>query len=148
MSSREQQPCDTPTGEHVGRVRPYTCGPRCSAHAPWALSGQPEPKPGPGMPVKAWTTPSPIGDSRVQDNGASHAAAGHRPEEQAGIRLDPGQRDAKGERWIRVPNADYRCPACGETESASGDQVAHFAAHIETEHAARCSANSQGVQPS
>jgi hypothetical protein len=42
--------CDIP-GEHTGRVRPYACGPRCSAHAPWAQAGQPEPQPGPGLPT-------------------------------------------------------------------------------------------------
>ena len=67
MSSREPQPCDTPTGEHEGCIRLYPCGYRCSAHAPWALAGLPEPQPGPGMPAGAWTTPSPISDSRVHD---------------------------------------------------------------------------------
>jgi len=67
----------------------------------------------------------------------AQAAVGHRPE--PGIRLDPGRQDARGG-WIRVPTADYTCPACGDTESASGDQVAHCAAHIETEHRQRCTA--------
>lgn len=157
MSSREPQPCDIPAGEHEGRIRLYPCGYRCSAHAPWAEKGQPEPQPGPGMPAGAWTTPSPISDSRVHDARAiatgkrrssphvfraAQAAVGHRPE--PGIRLDPGKRDGRGG-WIRIPTADYICPTCHQTESASGDQVAHFAAHIETEHRDRCTANPQGA---
>jgi hypothetical protein len=112
------------------------------------------------MPAAAWTTPSPISDSRVHDARAiasgkrrsspeayraAQAAVGHRPEPQPGLRVDPGQQDAYG-RWIRVPTADYLCPTCRDTESASGDQVAHFAAHIESEHRDRCSANPQGAQ--
>ncbi|MFJ4926889.1 hypothetical protein [Streptomyces sp. NPDC088736] len=76
MSSREPQPCDSPNGEHTGRSRLYPCGWRCSNHAPWALAGQPEPQPGPGMPAGAWTTPSPINDSRVHD--ARAVASGKR----------------------------------------------------------------------
>lgn len=138
-------------------VRPFLQGPRCPAHTPRALQGLPEIPPGPGMPAGAWSTPSPISDSRVHDARAiasgkrrsnpqafraAQAAVGHRPE--PGIRLDPGQPDGHGG-WIRIPTADYLCPACHQTESASGDQVAHFARHIETEHTTRCSANPQGA---
>lgn len=158
--SRAPQPCEIPAAEHEGRVRLYAAGWRCSAHSPWAEKGLPEPQPGPGLPAGAWSTPSPISDSRVHDARAiasgkrrsnpaayraAQAAVGRAPEPAPGIRLDPGQPDARGG-WIRVPNADYLCPACHDTESASGDQVAHFAAHIETEHAERCTANPQGAQ--
>ncbi|MFJ5151433.1 hypothetical protein ACIQCF_07560 [Streptomyces sp. NPDC088353] len=140
-------------------VRAFLTGLRCPAHTPNALAGKPETPPGPGMPAGAWSTPSPLNDSRVHDARAvasgkrranpqayraAQAAVGQRPA--AGIRVDPGQRDAHGKAWIRIPTADYLCPACHETESASGDQVAHFAAHIETEHAARCPANPQGAE--
>lgn len=70
MSARTPLSCDGVSGEHTGRVRLYPCGPRCSTHAPWALAGQPEPQPGPGLPATAWTTPSPINDSRVHDQQA------------------------------------------------------------------------------
>ncbi|WP_158997204.1 hypothetical protein [Streptomyces aureus] len=43
MTAAEPQPCDTPDGEHDGRVRLYPCGWRCSTHSPWALAGMPEP---------------------------------------------------------------------------------------------------------
>ncbi|MGW2692402.1 hypothetical protein ACWC3Y_11130 [Streptomyces sp. NPDC001296] len=136
-------------------IREFLSGMRCPLHTPNALAGKPETPPGPGMPAAAWSTPSPISDSRVHDARAvasgkrrsnpaayraAQAAVGQRPELQpAPIHIDTGQQDARG-RWIRVPTADYRCPACGETESASGDQVAHFAAHITAEHATRCTA--------
>ena len=48
-------------------VHPYLGGPRCPLHTPSALAGKPEPVPGPGWPAHAWTTPSPIADSRVHD---------------------------------------------------------------------------------
>lgn len=32
-------------------VRHYVPGPRCPAHTPAALQGQPEPEPGPGWPI-------------------------------------------------------------------------------------------------
>jgi hypothetical protein len=51
-------------------TRLYPCGWRCDNHAPWALAGQPEPQAGPGWPSRAWTTPSPINDSRVHDQRA------------------------------------------------------------------------------
>jgi hypothetical protein len=60
----------------AGDVRRYLTGPRCPAHTPAALAGQPEPTPGPGMPAGAWTTPSPINDSRVHD--ARAVASGKR----------------------------------------------------------------------
>jgi hypothetical protein len=62
----DPRPCEA-VGEHTGQVRPYPCGRRCSAHAPWALAGQPEPQPGPGWPSDAWSTPSPQSSSRVHD---------------------------------------------------------------------------------
>jgi hypothetical protein len=136
-------------------VRPFLQGPRCPAHSPRALQGLEEIPPGPGMPAGAWSTPSPLSDSRVHDARAiasgkrranpaayraAQAAVGRAPEPAPGLRLDPGQRDATGRAWIRIPNADYLCPACRQTESASGDQVAHFATHIATDHAQRCTA--------
>lgn len=148
----EQRTCRATEG-----VRAFLIGPRCPAHTPSALAGRPEPQPGPGMPAGAWSTPSPINDSRVADARAvasgkrrsnplafraAQAAVGHRA---PGLHVDPGQPDARGG-WIRIPTADYLCPACRQPESASGDQVAHFAAHIETEHAERCTANPQGAQ--
>ncbi|GAB2731529.1 hypothetical protein [Streptomyces bullii] len=48
-------------------VREYLTGLRCPAHTPNALKGLPEVPPGPGMPASAWTTPSPLNDSRVHD---------------------------------------------------------------------------------
>ncbi|MFF9758606.1 hypothetical protein ACF1G4_03395 [Streptomyces caelestis] len=57
-------------------VRQYLTGPRCPAHTPRALLGLPENPPGPGMPATAWTTPSPINDSRVAD--ARAVASGKR----------------------------------------------------------------------
>lgn len=137
-------------------LHPFLQGIRCPLHTPSALAGKPEPQPGPGMSAGAWSTPSPQSASAVFDNKAiasgkrrsspeayraARAAVGRAPEPAPGIRLDPGQRDATGRAWIRVPNADYLCPACRQTESASGDQVAYFAAHIEAEHAERCTAN-------
>jgi hypothetical protein len=69
--TREPQPCNVPTGDHSpGNARFYPCGWRCDQHSPWALAGRPEPQPGPGWPATAWTTPSPINDSRVHDQRA------------------------------------------------------------------------------
>lgn len=51
-------------------VRAYLTGPRCPAHSPNALRGLPEVPPGPGLPATAWTTPSPLSDSRVHDDRA------------------------------------------------------------------------------
>lgn len=48
-------------------VRPFLTGLCCPLHTPNALRGLPEPEPGPGYPAGAWTTPSPISDSRVHD---------------------------------------------------------------------------------
>jgi hypothetical protein len=155
MSSRIPEPCDATRGPHGGEVRFYITGWKCDAHAPWALAGLRRPEPRPGLPADLPL--SPISDSRVHDaraiasgkrrsNPAAYRAAqsavGHRPA--PGIRLDPGQPDARGG-WIRIPTADYTCPACHQTESASGDQVAHFATHIETEHQQRCTANPRGA---
>lgn len=146
-------------GRYCGQpgARRYVNSIACPLHTPNALRGLPEPRPGPGMPAGAWTTPSPISDSRVHDARAissgkrrsnpqayraAQAAVGQRPE--PGMRLDPGQPDGRGG-WIRIPTADYVCPACRNTESASGDQVAHFAKHVETEHAQRCTASREGA---
>lgn len=51
----------------VDGVRRYLNSVVCPAHTPSALAGKPEPQPGPGYPAGAWTTPSPINDSRVHD---------------------------------------------------------------------------------
>ncbi|GGW41108.1 hypothetical protein [Streptomyces xantholiticus] len=76
LPDRPARVCDVPQAEHTGPVRPYPCGPRCSAHSPWAQAGRPEPKPGPGLPKGAWSTPSPLNDSRVHD--ARAVASGKR----------------------------------------------------------------------
>ncbi|MGX1223168.1 hypothetical protein [Streptomyces ambofaciens] len=68
---RLRQACDVPwPGHGLQYARPYPCGWRCDRHAPWAMAGQPEPLPGPGWPVGAWATLSPISDSRVHDQRA------------------------------------------------------------------------------
>lgn len=67
MSSRIPQPCDATRGEHTGELRFYITGWKCDAHSPWAAKGLDKPQPGPGLPAAAWTTPSPISDSRVHD---------------------------------------------------------------------------------
>ena len=51
-------------------VRPYLVGMCCPLHTPNALRGLPEAPAGPGMPAGAWTTPSPLSDSRVADTRA------------------------------------------------------------------------------
>lgn len=56
--------------KEADRVRLFIGGLRCPAHTPSALKGLPEPQPGPGYPAAAWTTPSPINDSRVHDQRA------------------------------------------------------------------------------
>lgn len=60
----------------TGGVRLYLTGLCCPAHTPNALRGLPEAPPGPGMPAAAWTTPSPLNDSRVAD--ARAVASGKR----------------------------------------------------------------------
>lgn len=73
----KRQPCDVPSSPHgLQRARLYPCGWRCDRHTPRALLGLPEIPPGPGMPAAAWTTPSPINDSRVAD--ARAVASGKR----------------------------------------------------------------------
>ncbi|MEU9670346.1 hypothetical protein AB0E25_33195 [Streptomyces bobili] len=67
MSARDPEPCDGMTGDHDGEVRFYLTGWKCDHHAPWALAELAEPQPGPGLPAAAWTTASPISDSRVHD---------------------------------------------------------------------------------
>lgn len=76
MSARTPGPCEGLKGEHDGPVRFYVTGWKCNAHSPWAEAGRPEPLPGPGMPAGAWTTPSPLNDSRVHD--ARSIASGKR----------------------------------------------------------------------
>ncbi|MHC3392059.1 hypothetical protein ACLQ2E_21730 [Streptomyces lavendulocolor] len=88
--------CDVPQPDHTGRVRPYPCGHRCSAHAPWALAGQPEPQPGPGLPEGAWTTPSPLNDSRVHD--ARAVASGKRRSNPAAYRAAQAAVEKNGHR--------------------------------------------------
>jgi len=61
---------------HTDGVRPYPIGHRCPQHTPRALQGLPETPPGPGLPDGAWTTPSPLNDSRVHD--AQAIASGKR----------------------------------------------------------------------
>ena len=63
--------CGAPHG-----VRLYLTGLRCPDHTPNALRGLPEVPPGPGLPAGAWTTPSPLSESRVAD--ARAVASGKR----------------------------------------------------------------------
>ncbi|MCX5522251.1 hypothetical protein OG342_05130 [Streptomyces bobili] len=84
MSARVPEPCDGLTGDHDGRVRFYLTGWKCDIHAPWALAGLAEPTPGPGLPAAAWTTPSPLSDSRVHD--ARAIASGKRRSNPAAYR--------------------------------------------------------------
>ncbi|MEU7416750.1 hypothetical protein [Streptomyces antibioticus] len=58
----EQRYCEATEG-----VRLYLPGLACPLHTPSALAGKPEPQPGKGRLPGAWTTPSPISDSRVHD---------------------------------------------------------------------------------
>ncbi|MFG2225348.1 hypothetical protein [Streptomyces sp. NPDC048644] len=88
------RPCRA-LGPHKGPVRPYAAGYRCSAHAPWALAGRPEPQPGPGWPADAWTTPSPQSASAVHDARAIASgkrrsnSTDYRADLTAGARKDP-----------------------------------------------------------
>ncbi|MCL6733331.1 hypothetical protein [Streptomyces neyagawaensis] len=62
-----------PEGRHcraVDGTRFYLTGWCCPSHTPRALQGLKEIEPGPGLPAGAWTTPSPLNDSRVHDNQA------------------------------------------------------------------------------
>jgi hypothetical protein len=68
----------------LDNLRPYLTGLCCPLHTPSALAGKPEPQPGPGYPAGAWTTPSPISDSRVHD--ARAIAAGKRRSHPAAYR--------------------------------------------------------------
>ena len=142
----EQRHCGT-----TGGVRLYGTGLRCPAHTPAALAGRPEPAPGPGMPAGAWTALSPLGTSALID--ARAVASGKRRSSphvyraaQAAVRptvavtdlrVDLGEQDARGH-WVRYPAADYQCPRCGWTDSASGDAVRHFAATIRQAHRPHC----------
>lgn len=66
--TRRRRPCDVPQHPHsLNRARLYPCGWRCDLHTPNAIRGLPEVPAGPGKPAGAWTTPSPISDSRVHD---------------------------------------------------------------------------------
>jgi hypothetical protein len=67
----EQQYCGA-----TENVRFFRIGNCCPLHTPSALAGKDEPQPGPGWPAGAWTTPSPISDSRVHD--ARAVASGKR----------------------------------------------------------------------
>jgi hypothetical protein len=58
----EHRYCRTTDG-----VRHYLPGYRCPAHTPRALRGLAEIPPGPGLPAGAWTTVSPLNESRVHD---------------------------------------------------------------------------------
>ena len=68
MTGPRRRACDVPWLPHgLLRARLYAAGWRCNRHTPNAIRGLPEAPPGPGMPAGAWTTPSPINDSRVHD---------------------------------------------------------------------------------
>ena len=68
MTGPRRRACDVPWLPHgLDRPRLFAAGWRCSKHTPNAIRGLPEAPPGPGMPAGAWTTPSPINDSRVHD---------------------------------------------------------------------------------
>jgi len=94
MSARDPEPCDGLTGDHDGPIRFYRTGWKCSTHSPWAETGQDEPQPGPGMPAAAWTTPSPINDSRVAD--ARAVASGKRRSTSATYRAAQAAVQQKG----------------------------------------------------
>ncbi|MFH9413995.1 hypothetical protein [Streptomyces rochei] len=70
MSARSHGRCDVPQPDHDGETRFYITGWKCDRHSPWAAKGLPKPQPGPGLPASAWTTPSPLSDSRVHDDRA------------------------------------------------------------------------------
>lgn len=90
MTAREPGSCDTPNGEHVGRSRLYPCGWRCSAHAPWAEAGLPEPLPGPGLPhgtrIPAPMSASALIDDRAIASGKRRSSPGAYREAQAAVR--------------------------------------------------------------
>lgn len=133
-------------------VRLYGTGLRCPAHTPAALAGRPEPQSGPGLPAGAWTTLTPISatviDQRAIASGKRRSSPAAYREAQAAVRpaaaptdltVDLGEQDANGT-WVRYPTADYRCSRCGWSDSASGDQVAHFAATVRATHRDACPA--------
>jgi hypothetical protein len=142
-------------------VRPFLTGLCCPAHTPAAVAGRPEPQPGPGWPAAAWSTPTAQGvaaviDQRAIASGKRRSSAGEyraaqaaitprRPATSPELRVDLGDFNRRTGRWVRFPAADYRCRACGFSDSASGDQVAHFAAHIEDTHRATCPALQKGT---
>ena len=68
----------------VDGVRFYLTGWCCPLHTPNALAGKPESTPGPGLPPGAWTTPSPLNDSRIHD--AQAIASGKRRSNPAAYR--------------------------------------------------------------
>lgn len=90
MTSRAPAVCGHWIGgeqRHCGaadQVRHYLPGYRCPAHTPNALRGLPEIPPGPGVPAGAWTTPSPLNESRVHD--AQAVASGKRRSNPAAYR--------------------------------------------------------------
>lgn len=64
-------PCQTPEPRHsLTRARLYPAGWLCDRHSPWAQRGLPEPKPGPGWPAAAWTTPTSDAVAAVIDDRA------------------------------------------------------------------------------
>jgi hypothetical protein len=75
--SRRRSACDVPWLPHgLDRPRLFPAGWRCSRHTPNAIRGLPELPPGPGLSAAAWSTPSPLNDSRVHD--ARAVASGKR----------------------------------------------------------------------
>ncbi len=69
------------------------------------------------------------------------------PAELPGLHVDMGVWDRRAARWLRFPTADYRCGACGEVDSASGDAVRAFAATAARVHRAQCRALTQQGTP-
>ncbi|MEU5838812.1 hypothetical protein ABZ820_34825 [Streptomyces diacarni] len=142
----QQHHCGTAEG-----VRLYGPGLRCPAHTPAAVAGRAEPPPGPGMPAGAWTVLSPLGTSALIDaravasgkcRSSPHAyraaqAAVYPAAAPTDLHVELGEQDARGH-WTRYPAADYRCPRCDWTDSASGDAVPHFAATIRDTHRTTC----------
>ncbi|MFB7597216.1 hypothetical protein [Streptomyces sp. NPDC056160] len=67
MSTDERRPgaaglCGVRAAEHAPGSRLYPCGYRCALHTPNAMSGRPEPPPGPGWPVHRQPPPEPESD--------------------------------------------------------------------------------------
>lgn len=163
---RKWKPCEVPSHPHgLKYPRLYACGWKCDKHSPWAVAGRLEPQPGPGLPEGAWTSLSPLGTSGLIDlraiasgkrRSSPHtyraAQAAVRPAQaEADLRVDLGHWDEKHRRWLRYPTADFSCPNCDFTDSASGDAVSRFAATIRDLHKRDCmrqqsSTRTQGAQ--